>query len=34
VTDRRGGRKFGTEDEGVLKVLSRHAGLIIEASWY
>ena len=34
VTDRRGGRKFGTEDEGVLKVLSHHAGLIIEASWY
>ena len=34
VTDRRGGKKFGEEDEQVLRVLSRHAGLIIDASWY
>jgi GAF domain-containing protein len=34
VTDRRGGKKFGAEDEQVLKVLSHHAGLIIDASWY
>ena len=34
VTDRRGGKQFGTEDEQVLRVLSHHAGLIIERSWY
>jgi GAF domain-containing protein len=34
VTDRRGGRAFDETDEQVLKVLSHHAGLIIEASWY
>ncbi len=34
VTDRRGGGKFGEEDEQVLKVLGHHAGLIIESSWY
>lgn len=34
VTDRRGNKKFGEEDEQALKVLSHHAGLIIDASWY
>lgn len=34
VTDRRNGRPFDAADEQVLQVLSRHAGLIIEASWY
>ncbi len=34
VTDRRGGKPFGPYDEQVLKVLSHHAGLIIQASWY
>ena len=34
VTDRCGGKRFGPDDKTVLKVLSRHAGLIIEASWY
>jgi GAF domain-containing protein len=33
VTDRRRGT-FTDEDEQMLNVLSRHAGLIIEASWY
>jgi GAF domain-containing protein len=33
VTDRRSG-KFGPTDEQVLRVLSHHAGLIIDASWY
>ena len=33
VTDRRGGR-FGDADTQVLRVLSHHAGLIIDASWY
>jgi hypothetical protein len=33
VTDRRRG-EFNDEDQQVLKVLSRHAALIIEASWY
>jgi len=34
VTDRRGAKPFGADDEAVLRVLSHHAGLIIEASWY
>lgn len=34
VTDRDGGRDFGADDKRVLEVLARHAGLIIEASWY
>ena len=34
VTDRRGGKPFGPDDETVLTVLSHHAGLIIDASWY
>ena len=34
VTDRRGGQPFRDEDEVALKVLARHAGLIVEASWY
>jgi GAF domain-containing protein len=34
VTDRKGGRPFGAEDEQALKVLTHHAGLIIESSWY
>jgi GAF domain-containing protein len=34
VTDRRGSKPFGPDDEAVLGVLSHHAGLIIEASWY
>lgn len=34
VTDRRGGRAFGSVDKRALEVLARHAGLIIEASWY
>jgi GAF domain-containing protein len=34
VTDRRNGRPFDDADEAALRVLSRHAGLIIEASWY
>jgi len=34
VTDRRGGEPFRDEDEAALKVLARHAGLIVEASWY
>jgi GAF domain-containing protein len=34
VTDRRGGKRFSDEDEQVLRVLSHHAGLIIDASWY
>lgn len=34
VTDAGGARSFGEADRGVLNVLSRHAGLIIEASWY
>jgi len=34
VTDRRDGRQFGAADEQALAVLGRHAGLIIERSWY
>jgi GAF domain-containing protein len=34
VTDPRGSRAFGDSDHNMLDVLSRHAGLIIEASWY
>lgn len=34
VTDKRNGKPFGPDDEQILKVLSRHAGLIIDASWY
>jgi len=34
VTDRRDGRRFSAEDEQVLRILSRHASLIIERSWY
>jgi GAF domain-containing protein len=34
VTDRRGGKRFSDEDEQILRVLSRHAALIIERSWY
>lgn len=34
VTDRRGRQPFGDDDETMLRVLARHAGLIIEASWY
>jgi GAF domain-containing protein len=33
VTDRRRG-DFSEDDQQVLRVLSRHAALIIEASWY
>jgi GAF domain-containing protein len=34
VTDHRGGRPFDDNAQQVLNVLSRHAALIIEASWY
>ena len=34
VTDRRDGGSFDDDDEAVLRVLARHAGLIIAASWY
>jgi GAF domain-containing protein len=34
VTDHRGGKPFGQGDQQVLDILSRHAALIIEASWY
>jgi GAF domain-containing protein len=34
VTDRGGGGTFDGEDEQVLRLLSHHAGLIIDASWY
>ena len=34
VTDRRNGQEFSDEDQQTLRVLSRHAALIIEASWY
>jgi len=34
VTDRRKRGRFGAEDRAVLEVLARHAGLIIDASWY
>ncbi len=34
VTDRRDGRPFSDGDEAALCALSRHAGLIVEASWY
>lgn len=34
VTDRKDGRGFRAQDERVLKVLTHHAGLIIESSWY
>jgi GAF domain-containing protein len=34
VTDRRDGKQFGAADEQILAVLGRHAGLIIERSWY
>jgi GAF domain-containing protein len=34
VTDRRGGAPFSEGDEQILRILSRHAGLIIERSWY
>jgi GAF domain-containing protein len=34
VTDPKGHRPFRDEDRTVLNVLSRHAGLLIEASWY
>ena len=34
VTDRRDGKHFDDGDRQVLGVLSHHAGLIIEASWY
>lgn len=34
VTDRKGGKHFDEPDQHVLRVLSRHAGLIIDRSWY
>lgn len=34
VTDAKAGRGFGDGDRHALDVLSHHAGLIIEASWY
>jgi GAF domain-containing protein len=34
VTDRRGGKPFGPDDEQVLAILAHHAGLVIRASWY
>jgi GAF domain-containing protein len=34
VTDRNGGRPFREADEVMLKVLARHAGIVIETSWY
>lgn len=34
VTDRNGGRAFRDADEVVLRVLARHAGSIIETTWY
>jgi GAF domain-containing protein len=34
VTDRRDRRPFTDGDEAALRVLSHHAGLIIETSWY
>jgi GAF domain-containing protein len=34
VTDRKAGKRFRPEDEQILEVLSHHAGLIIESSWY
>lgn len=34
VTDRNGGRPFRDGDEVMLKVLARHAGTVIETSWY
>ncbi len=34
VTDRRDGGTFDDYDEAALRVLARHAGLIIAASWY
>ncbi len=34
VTDAKAGRGFGDGDRQALDVLSHHAGLIIEASWY
>ena len=34
VTDRKNAQPFSDDDEQALRVLSRHAALIIEASWY
>jgi GAF domain-containing protein len=34
VTDRKGRGGFGDGDRSALEALARHAGLIIEASWY
>ena len=34
VTDRDGGAPFQDRDETTLKVLARHAGGVIGASWY
>jgi GAF domain-containing protein len=34
VTDRRDGEAFNDRDEAALRVLARHAGLIVAASWY
>ncbi|TAK55577.1 MAG: GAF domain-containing protein [Dehalococcoidia bacterium] len=34
VTDRRDGGAFDEDDEAALRVLARHAGLIIAATWY
>ena len=34
VTDRQDGGAFDDGDEAALRVLARHAGLIISASWY
>ena len=34
VTDRQDGGQFDEADEETLRVLARHAGLIIAASWY
>ena len=34
VTDRKGGRMFDARDQQVLQVLSHHAALIIDRSWY
>lgn len=34
VTDRKRGDGFRPDDEAALAALARHAGLIIEASWY
>ena len=34
VTDRDGGNPFREADEVVLQVLARHAGRVIDGSWY